>query len=176
MRKSLLFTATAALLAAAGSAYAEVHPLGIISPVNGESFEAVVEKGEFVDFFKFTLASDVRSASFAILDSFGSNRWDVNFNSLALYSNTDGSLYSGDEALVTATYGDTGKGMFFDFGALSAGKYFLMASGEGLGTRGGKYDVFINVTAVPEPESFAMMLAGLGLMGTIARRRNKAHE
>lgn len=29
----------------------------------------------------------------------------------------------------------------------------------------------ISVTAVPEPESLAMMLAGLGLMGTIARRR-----
>jgi hypothetical protein len=29
------------------------------------------------------------------------------------------------------------------------------------------------ITAVPEPESYAMLLAGLGLMGTIARRRNK---
>jgi len=27
------------------------------------------------------------------------------------------------------------------------------------------------VTAVPEPETYAMLLAGLGLMGTIARRR-----
>jgi PEP-CTERM motif len=27
------------------------------------------------------------------------------------------------------------------------------------------------VTPVPEPETYAMMLAGLGLMGTIARRR-----
>lgn len=32
----------------------------------------------------------------------------------------------------------------------------------------------ISVTAVPEPESYAMLLAGLGLIGTIARRRNKA--
>lgn len=29
------------------------------------------------------------------------------------------------------------------------------------------------ITAVPEPESYAMLLAGLGLMGTIALRRNK---
>jgi hypothetical protein len=29
------------------------------------------------------------------------------------------------------------------------------------------------VPAVPEPESYAMLLAGLGLMGAIARRRNK---
>lgn len=31
------------------------------------------------------------------------------------------------------------------------------------------------VTPVPEPETFAMFLAGLGLMGAIARRRNKTH-
>ena len=28
-----------------------------------------------------------------------------------------------------------------------------------------------NVTAVPEPETYAMFMAGLGLMGFIARRR-----
>lgn len=30
------------------------------------------------------------------------------------------------------------------------------------------------VTAVPEPETYAMLLAGLGLIGTIARRRNNS--
>lgn len=32
----------------------------------------------------------------------------------------------------------------------------------------------ITVTAVPEPETYALLLAGLGLMGMVARRRNKA--
>lgn len=32
---------------------------------------------------------------------------------------------------------------------------------------------FAPAAAVPEPETYAMLLAGLGLMGTIARRRNK---
>jgi hypothetical protein len=31
----------------------------------------------------------------------------------------------------------------------------------------------VNVVAVPEPENYAMFLAGLGLMGLVARRRNK---
>jgi len=30
----------------------------------------------------------------------------------------------------------------------------------------------VTVTPAPEPESWAMLLAGLGLMGTIARRRS----
>jgi hypothetical protein len=33
---------------------------------------------------------------------------------------------------------------------------------------------FTPVSAVPEPETYAMMLAGLGLMGSIVRRRNKS--
>ncbi|MCE3607224.1 PEP-CTERM sorting domain-containing protein [Massilia sp. P8910] len=32
----------------------------------------------------------------------------------------------------------------------------------------------MSTTAVPEPHSFARMLAGLALVGGLARRRNKA--
>ena len=32
----------------------------------------------------------------------------------------------------------------------------------------------INVVAVPEPESYAMLLAGLGLLGCATRRRKSA--
>lgn len=34
----------------------------------------------------------------------------------------------------------------------------------------------MNVSAVPEPETYAMMLAGLGLMGFVARRRKQGQE
>lgn len=36
-----------------------------------------------------------------------------------------------------------------------------------------KYTLQVQVTAVPEPETYAMLLAGLGLVGFIARRRNR---
>lgn len=35
-------------------------------------------------------------------------------------------------------------------------------------------NVSLQVTAVPEPESYAMLLAGLGLIGAISRRRNRS--
>lgn len=34
----------------------------------------------------------------------------------------------------------------------------------------------VSVTAVPEPQTYAMLLAGLGLMGAIARRRSKQNQ
>ncbi len=34
-----------------------------------------------------------------------------------------------------------------------------------------QHDVTLAVTAVPEPEQYLMLLAGLGLMGAVARRR-----
>ena len=43
------------------------------------------------------------------------------------------------------------------------------------GTTASSYAGSLTVTAVPEPETYAMFLAGLGIMGAIARRRsNKA--
>lgn len=43
------------------------------------------------------------------------------------------------------------------------------------GTMQGTYPITQTITAaVPEPETYAMLLAGLGLMGTIARRRRQS--
>lgn len=52
---------------------------------------------------------------------------------------------------------------------LAAGSYTITglathSMGSGLG--------YMSIAAVPEPESFAMLLAGLGLIGAIARRRS----
>lgn len=46
------------------------------------------------------------------------------------------------------------------------------SAGGTMDSYGGSLDNVV-VTAVPEPESYALMLAGLGLVGAIARRRNQ---
>ena len=53
--------------------------------------------------------------------------------------------------------------------------YTLTLGGETLSSGNKAFAVTSNgiITAVPEPESYAMLLAGLGVMATIARRRNR---
>ena len=60
-------------------------------------------------------------------------------------------------------------------GTLGAGQYHLDISGVfGPNASGGQYSVALNaVPAVPEPETYALMLAGLGAVGFMARRRRQ---
>jgi len=53
---------------------------------------------------------------------------------------------------------------------LGPGPLTLTISGV-VSSGGGSYGGNINVLAVPEPETYAMMLGGLGLLGVMARRR-----
>jgi hypothetical protein len=56
-------------------------------------------------------------------------------------------------------------------GPVSSTIHTITITGNSTGGQGFTGNVGI-LTAVPEPESYAMLLAGLGLMGGIARRRN----
>lgn len=59
---------------------------------------------------------------------------------------------------------------------LSDGFMFATAPGVLPGGYGSDWHVTatgVSVTAVPEPETWAMLLAGLGVMGAVARRRQK---
>lgn len=61
----------------------------------------------------------------------------------------------------------------FNFSNLAAGNYTLQFNLVGGGNYTGSYTISPITTPVPEPETYGMMLIGLGLMGTIAFRRQK---
>ena len=54
---------------------------------------------------------------------------------------------------------------------LAQGSYYVKVSGTLVSNTSGSFGANINVTPVPEPESYGMMLAGLGVLGLLARRR-----
>ncbi|RFP18475.1 MULTISPECIES: choice-of-anchor C family PEP-CTERM protein [unclassified Duganella] len=62
----------------------------------------------------------------------------------------------------------------FNFTATSGSQALVFSSVGGDGWSGAVLDNVSVTAAVPEPETYAMMLAGLGLVGVIARRRKAA--
>ena len=64
-------------------------------------------------------------------------------------------------------------GEHFSFSGLNAGTYSLRTSGSLTGTNFVAAQYTFITTLVPEPESFLMLLAGIGLIGIFARRRNR---
>jgi hypothetical protein len=60
----------------------------------------------------------------------------------------------------------------FDFTKYPAATdYYFTVSGGTVGSGYGAYGLTITAGVVPEPETYAMLLAGLGIVGAIARRR-----
>jgi hypothetical protein len=57
---------------------------------------------------------------------------------------------------------------------LAAGQYHIDFYGTTAGLNGGTYSASVSLAPVPEPETYAMMLAGLGALGFMARRRKSA--
>ncbi len=117
----------------------------------------------FLDHFTFTVQP---SATFTLTTSslFQSG---VTLTGAQLFDGTGGG------ATLFAT---TGSPFFTASPTLSPGFYDLRVSGTLTGTSG-VYGVSVNFNSttapIPEPETYAMMLAGLGLMGFVARRRKQ---
>lgn len=57
---------------------------------------------------------------------------------------------------------------------LAAGDYYVQVSGSLVSNTSGSYAGNLNITLVPEPQTYAMLLAGLGLVGVAARRTKRA--
>lgn len=134
--------------------------------------------GTSLDFFKFTLGSSL-NLNFAVNTPYGitySNDPIVGLfsaNGSVIETNDDGG--PGYDALINRT--------------LAAGTYFVGVSGFSdfsfAGTHGSTnwlYELNVTTTApnavlaapVPEPETYALFLAGLGLLGAAARRKKSS--
>lgn len=108
----------------------------------------------------------------------------VNYSSdqkFLYFSFQENSLYEGDVIAFTINYNNNGANPAAPASYSFTGTGVDAVALQKLGGNGASFtgaSVLFNapVPAVPEPESYAMLLAGLGLIGTIAvRRRTKEH-
>ena len=86
-----------------------------------------------------------------------------NYSILTTASNGDVVTWSGQVTL-NLNFSDFMTGTWTGNRLIANGSDQLLLIGDGY---------TINVAAVPEPETYAMLLAGLGLMGAVARRRKQ---
>jgi hypothetical protein len=179
-------SAAAALVAAmfSGAAFANSYAL----PTNGVAVTASVSGLTFSDTFGFTLASGetfvggAGSSAFNVHIVIPTYNVDLNipvspvtFTSLSLERLVSGSAYSSVLGTTTLPFNNgSASGISFAAGApLLAGTYRFDVAGTTT-SGAGSYAVAVSLAPVPEPETYAMMLAGLGLMGFIARRRKQS--
>ena len=137
----------------------------------GDSFSLNNEGNTFADRFRFSVTSvphdfDAIVASISRTADMGLDISDL-------------SLYSTSGALITS--GVLGSSGALDIWTLSAdslalGNYYLQVSGSLVSATSGSFGGSVMLTPVPEPETYGMLLAGLGVVGMLARRRKSARQ
>jgi hypothetical protein len=172
----------AAMALASAGASAMEYSQGTIT--SGKTYFDVkdVGVGSFADTFSFTIASPLFTGgsvsdlpiSFTLtFPPFSTvNLYNITGLNVKLYGGAVGSgslLFDLDSNPLSSADYKAGSGLF------DVGNYYFAVSGTGAGALGGKYQFAVTAIApVPEPESYALLLAGLGVMGTIALRRNRS--
>jgi hypothetical protein len=149
--------------------------LGVLD-VPGVSYVGNSVVGAFSDSYTFEVASSA---------SFGARLVSISFQDVYGIDGFQTSLWGAGSLLGemagTALFGASmisfSYAMLDDLPLETLTEYELRVEGTGIGERGGIYTGSINlapaVAPVPEPEIYAMMAVGLGVMGWVARRKQR---
>jgi len=142
----------------------------------GDTFTAATVGSTFTDIFTFNIGTPF-DASASVTSSFLNTPQtkDLLITSFSLYRYDPGTM----AVLGTAIAGinETGFGSHptdswsLSAYGLSSGDYALRVDGRVLGAGGGAFGGDLTVSPVPEPATYGMLLAGLGLVGVAATRR-----
>lgn len=152
----------------------------VFSLASGIASAASVTKSWSVEVMSGMFAGEVGSGTFTYDDSLISNSGEEYINALDGLTLTLNFLGQNFTELNDFEY-NLFPSLVFSNGSIVSLDYFVNSginnnNALDFGTsvltlNGSVYTGEINVTAVPEPEAYAMMLAGLGLIAFVARRR-----
>jgi hypothetical protein len=182
IKTSLKLTAVAAMLAGASvGANAATTDLGPITLGTPTTFSSVVSgSGTSInDLFTFTLDAGNTASGYSVVNiplSFNGGEWNTSLATLTLMSNADGIVGNGDDQMLGSAIwsqgqGNSNDGLQLSYNSAINGPAYIQITGVTNGGDGGIYSGAI-AAAIPEPETYAMLLAGLGLMGAVVRRRS----
>lgn len=171
MLQTLKKLAVAGVLGIASVSVAQAQDFGPYTTSQNLDFVRLIADADFI---KTTGPVNTRGSYF-------DDVYEINLTQVSDFSYSITEITTGNNAQYDVTFLNFG---FFDANGevvttltnLAAGTYFLNASGKLAGSLGGDFNVTFNinpVASVPEVDSYAMMLAGLGLIGLVSRRKTK---
>lgn len=166
------FAVALAAVAAVGAANAAVYNLGVISTdLDNPTVETyLVPKGSFADEIDFQIAAP--SSVDASANAISLRLRGVTVNTI---SNLYVQVWNNTHPFGTVNYANfAGDDTTVSFSLPAAGQYHLDITGIGMVPTNSAYSVALVATPVPEPETYALMLAGIGAIGFVARRRKAA--
>ncbi|WP_296942253.1 FxDxF family PEP-CTERM protein [uncultured Massilia sp.] len=142
----------------------------------GDSFAASTTGSTFTDIFTFNVGTPFDAAG-SVTSSYLNTPLtkDLLITGLNLYRYdplTNAILGSAISGINNTGFGEhpTDSWSLEAFG-LQAGYYAVRVDGQVLGAGGGAFGADFTISPVPEPQTWGMLLAGLGLLGTTALRR-----
>ena len=142
----------------------------------GDTFAMNNSGATFADRFTFQVTGTTSSNFDAIISSISrSADTGLDITGLSLYRAA--STGTGTGTLVSS--GSSMNSGAMDVWTLSssnlaAGNYYVLVSGNLVSDTSASFGGAVMLAPVPEPETYGMMLAGLGVLGLLARRRKAA--
>jgi hypothetical protein len=133
----------------------------------GDTFAADNSGSTFADRFTFSVSDPVPQTFDAIVSSISRTAdTGLDVTALALYDSantliTSGSMANGGRIDVWTLSNTAG---------LSAGDYYVQVSGTMVSNTAGSFGGAVMLAPVPEPETYGMLLGGLGILAFLARR------
>ncbi len=150
--------------------------VGGFSAYFGNAFSAAHTGDNFVDQFKFAIGNGFDSSASltsTYLNSTKVKDLDITgftLNKIDPVTSAILATYNGVNTSAAGSHVDTWELTKYGLGS---GTYVLEVDGKVVGNGGGVYGSDLTVAAVPEPETYGMLLAGMALLGVVARRKAK---
>jgi hypothetical protein len=134
----------------------------------GDAFAMNNSGDTFMDHFTFNVATTPVNLDAIISSISRTAATGLDITGLGLYSSAGTLVRAGSMA-------STGVQDIWTLSAnnLASGNYYLQVSGSLVSNTSGAFGGSVMLNPVPEPETYGMVLAGLGVVGMLARRRKQ---